>query len=81
MSIRKDTHRSVRVTKEGRQLYMEDAALFATTRTEALGIDTSGLVQGSVLVIIREGKVYLLDRDGGTWCRSDSGTTLEEDGA
>lgn len=81
MSIRKDTHRVVRVTRAGHQAYMEDAALFATTREEALGIDTSGLVQGSVLVIIREGKMYLLDSDGGTWCRSDSGRTLEEDDA
>ena len=81
MSIRKDTHRVVRVTQESRQAYMEDAALFVTTREEALGIDTSGLVQGSVLVIIREGKMYLLDGDGGTWCRSDSGRTLEEDDA
>lgn len=79
-SYRKDVEKTVTVTVNGRRVRMEDAAIYAATRADALQVDTATLIGGSLLYIIREGKLYMLDRDGGNWYSVADGKTLEEDG-
>ena len=78
MSIKK-TSRSVFVSGDGTQTRMEDAVIYATTRSEAKALPTANLLQGSVLFIIREAKMYMLDTDGGVWYNTATGVSLGEE--
>lgn len=79
MDYRKDVERSVLVTVDGAPVRMEEAVIYAATRSDALAVDKSHLIRGSMLYVIRTAALYVLDADGGTWCSADGGTTLEED--
>jgi hypothetical protein len=55
---------------------LEAVTLYATTRSEALKVDTSRFLIGSTLFITTEGQVYLLDADGGIWRSVRDGSPL-----
>ncbi len=55
---------------------LEAVTLYATTRAEALEVDTSRFLIGSTLFITTEGQVYLLDADGGIWRSIRDGSPL-----
>lgn len=78
-SIRRDVTRALDVTSGGRTVRMEEATLIVPTREAARSVDTACLLCGSLLYVVREGKLYVLDSDGGTWCSAEDGRTLEED--
>ena len=78
MSIKKNS-RSVFISAGGTQRRMEDAVIYVTTRAEAAALPTAGFVQGSVLFVIREAKMYMLDTDGGTWYNVATGVSLGEE--
>ncbi len=57
----------------------EEATVYATTRDEALTVDTSSFVVGSTLFVVGEAGVYMLDADGnsgGVWRSMTDGTEL-----
>jgi hypothetical protein len=61
----------------------EDVTVYATTRKEALAINTDTFVIGSTLFITGEGGVYMLDADGscgGIWRSVRDGSPLTEGG-
>lgn len=61
----------------------EDVTVYATTRKEALAINTDTFVIGSTLFITEEGGVYMLDADGscgGIWRSVRNGSPLTEGG-
>ena len=73
MSIRKVT--DDKILTDG-FVTLEAVTLYATTRAEALGVDTSRFLIGSTLFITTEGQVYLLDADGGIWRSIRDGSPL-----
>lgn len=61
----------------------EEVTVYATTRREALAVDTRAFVIGSTLFITGDGSVYMLDADGssgGIWRSVKDGTPLTEGG-
>lgn len=78
MSVRKDVNKIVRAGKNGERV-LEDATVYATTRNEALEIDTRGFLMASSLTIMENGSMYLLDADGdrgGKWRSVVDGSEL-----
>ncbi len=75
MSIRTEINKTVRVDSAGSR-NMEDATIYATTKEEALSVDTSNLLIGSTLFILQSMDTYLLDADGGTWRSTQDGESL-----
>lgn len=61
---------------------MEDVTVYVSTHKEALDLDTSRYMMGSILFIIEEGRSFMLDRDGqsGVWRDVSDGTVLERGG-
>ncbi|MCQ2429298.1 MAG: hypothetical protein MJ192_03095 [Clostridia bacterium] len=78
MSIKKNS-RPVHTSYSRTHTYMEEVTVYTTTRSEALALDTEYFVQGSILFVIREAKMYMLDTDGGSWYNVANGLKLEED--
>ena len=80
MSIRIDINDQIAVENGTR--HMVDALVYATTAKEALEVDTSRFVMGSMLLVIDEGKSYILDDDGakGRWRDRCDGALLREGG-
>ena len=61
----------------------EEVTVYATTRAEALTVDTTPFVIGSTLFVTGEAGVYMLDADGssgGVWRSVNDGTELTEEG-
>ncbi len=61
----------------------EEVTVYATTRKEALAVNTESFVIGSTLFITGEGGVYMLDADGscgGVWRSVRDGSLLTEGG-
>ena len=75
MSIRTEINKTVRVDSAGSR-NMEDATIYATTKEEALTVDTSKLLIGSTLFILQTMDTYLLDADGGAWRSTRDGEML-----
>ena len=61
---------------------MDDVIIYATTRAEALSLDRSRYMIGSILYVVREGGVYMLDADGneGVWRSMKDGAALQDGG-
>ncbi len=80
MSIRIDINDQIDVNNGTSQ--MVDALVYVTTAKEASEVDTSRFVMGSMLLVIDEGKSYMLDDDGagGRWRDRSDGTLLAEGG-
>lgn len=77
MSVRKDVN-DVVVAGNGTRV-LSDVTLYATTKEEALMIDTRGFLMASSLTVMEDGSMYLLDDDGdrgGKWCSVADGTQL-----
>ena len=58
---------------------VEAVTVYATTREEALTVQTEGFVIGSTLILPREGEMYMLDADGsrgGVWRSVKDGAPL-----
>ena len=56
-----------------------EVTVYATTRAEALTVDTSSFVVGSTLFLTEEAGVYMLDADGssgGVWRSMTDGSEL-----
>lgn len=78
MSVRKDVNDIIRAGKNGERV-LEDVTLYATTKEEALGINTRGFQMASTLTIMESGGVYMLDDDGdrgGKWRSVTDGSVL-----
>lgn len=80
MSIKKDTE-TLYVTRDGVPTCVEDGTILVTDTDEALALSTERLVQGCVLFVIRTGKMYMLDADGGAWRNLATGSALTEESA
>ncbi len=80
MSVRIETNGDIHV--DHGETRMEDVTVYATTRAEAQAISTARYIMGSVLYIVREGTVFMLDDDGaaGVWRSMSDGTALDEGG-
>ncbi len=80
MSIRIETNGDIQIHNGATR--MEDVTVYATTRTDAQAVDTSHFIMGSLLYVIQDGRVYMLDDDGsaGTWRAVADGTSLAEGG-
>jgi hypothetical protein len=80
MSIRIEINDQIAV--EGGNRHMVDATVYATTAKEVSEVDTSRFVMGSMLLVIDEGKSYMLDDDGakGRWRDRGDGSLLEKGG-
>ncbi len=78
MSVRIDINDQIAIGTGER--VMEDVIIYATTKEEAMEIDTGRFVMGSVLYVIDEGKTYMLNRDGreGIWRDLENGMSLGE---
>lgn len=75
MRIRKEISKTVRVEENGRRT-MNEVTVYATTAEDALTIDTSDLLIGSMLIVIRTSEIYMLDADGGEWRSVQDGKPL-----
>ena len=62
---------------------MKDATIYASTVKEALELDHSSFIMGSILYIVEEGKSYMLSEDGalGVWRSMTDGGVLTEGGS
>lgn len=80
MSIRVESNGSADLYRGTFQ--MEDVTVYATTRAEALSLDRSRYMIGSVLYVVSEGTVYMLDADGneGVWRSMKDGSVLGDGG-
>ena len=61
----------------------EEVMVYATTRKEALALNTETFVIGSTLFITEDGSIYMLDADGssgGIWRSVRDGAPLTEGG-
>lgn len=65
-------------TEEGRPNH-KLADVYVRDRDEALALDTSYLIQGSKLFIIRTAELFVLDEDGGVWCSAEDGAILKKE--
>lgn len=76
MSIRIETHGQIPVDRGERR--MREVIVYATTAEEALTVDTSDFVLGSLLYVINAGRSYMLNRDGreGEWRAVADGAAL-----
>lgn len=76
MSIRVEQNDHILVSNGTRP--MRDVTVFATTAAEAVGVDRSSFLMGSMLYVIREGLAYMLDSDGtaGEWRSVEDGSPL-----
>jgi hypothetical protein len=63
-------------------VFMEDVTVYVTTRQEALTVNSTRFVMGSLLYIIDEGTCFMLDADGaeGIWRSMTDGKALGEGG-
>jgi hypothetical protein len=62
---------------------VEAVTVYATTRGEALSVNTESFVIGSILIVTEDGGMYMLDADGscgGVWRSVKDGAPLTEDG-
>ena len=73
MSVKRQTS-TMYVTRNGMPTCVEDGLILVTNRAEA-----QRLVQGCMLFVIQAGSLYMLDRDGGNWYNTATGTLLSED--
>lgn len=73
--IRKEVIESAR--KNGK--YIEKVIVYATDKADVGGVSTADFTQGSMLFVVREAKMYLLDEDGGAWYNASTGTALTEE--
>ena len=71
MSVRKDVNDIVRAGKNGERV-LEDVTLYATTREEALGINTRGFQMASTLTIIVSRRSRTMRNHGGLWRKKSS---------
>ena len=71
MSVKRQTS-TMYVTRNG-------MLILVTNRAEAQALSTERLVQGCMLFVIQAGSLYMLDRDGGNWYNTATGTLLSED--
>ena len=78
MSVKRQT-RTMYVTRNGMPTCGEDGLILVTNRAEAQALSTERLVQGCMLFVIQAGSLYMLDRDGGNWYNTATGTLLSED--
>lgn len=59
--------------------HIEKVMLYATQKSDVQGMSTSGFVQGSMLFVVRDAKMYALDEDGGAWYNVSTGIALSEE--
>lgn len=59
--------------------HIEKAIFYATEKADVKDISTADLTQGSMLFVIRDAKMYLLDEDGGAWYNASTGVALSEE--
>ena len=78
MSVKRQTS-TMYVTRNGMPTCEEDGLILVTNRAEAQALSTERLVQGCMLFVIQAGSLYMLDRDGGNWYNTATGTLLSED--
>lgn len=79
MSIRILQNRKIQLDEHST---VEDVTVYATTKEEALEVDTAEFVIGSTLILTRDGSMYMLDADGsrGVWRSVKDGTPLFDGG-
>ena len=78
MSVKRQTS-TMYVTRNGMPTCVEVGRILVTNRAEAQALSTERLVQGCMLFVIQAGSLYMLDRDGGNWYNTATGTLLSED--
>lgn len=78
MSIKKQMS-TLYADRNGERILMEDGLILATDRAEAMTVPTDRLVQGCMLFVIRTGRLYVLDADGGAWYNVSTGAAITED--
>ena len=77
MSVKRQTS-TMYVTRHGMRTCGEDGLILVTNRAEAQALSTERLVQGCMLFVIQAGSLYMLERDGGSWYNTATGTLLSE---
>lgn len=59
---------------------MKDVTVYASTVKEALELDHSSFIMGSILFVVEDGRSYMLSDDGelGVWRSMTDGSALAE---